>query len=201
MWSRPLERRQLGDGRPAELAAPDHQRVVEQAALLQVGQERGDRPVPLAGELAVVRFEVVVVVPGLAGAAPDLDEPHAALEQPPGDQELPGRACRGRTARGSACGSRLDVEGVGRLGLHPVGQLERLDARLELRVVLAAVGVPLVEPSHQVELPALLVGSRGVVADVLDQLVDVGVLGVDVGPLVGAGQEAPTASSAWPTIG
>ena len=33
----------LGAGGPAELAAPDDQRLVEQAALLQVGQQTGDR--------------------------------------------------------------------------------------------------------------------------------------------------------------
>ena len=37
----------LGDGCPAELAAPDHQGVVEQPSTLQVGQEPGDRLVDL----------------------------------------------------------------------------------------------------------------------------------------------------------
>ena len=36
--------RQLDRRRAAELAAPDDQRVVEQPALLQVGEQRGDRP-------------------------------------------------------------------------------------------------------------------------------------------------------------
>ena len=35
--------RPLGGRRAAELAAPDHQRVVEQAARLQVVQQAGDR--------------------------------------------------------------------------------------------------------------------------------------------------------------
>ena len=33
----------LGAGRPAELAAPDDQGLLEQAALLQVGEQAGDR--------------------------------------------------------------------------------------------------------------------------------------------------------------
>ena len=49
-----VEARQLGDRRAAELAAPDHQRAVEQAALLEVGEEGGDGLVPLAGQLAMV---------------------------------------------------------------------------------------------------------------------------------------------------
>ena len=40
-------------------------------------------------QLAVADFEVVVAVPRLALAVPDLHEPHAALDQPPGDQHLP----------------------------------------------------------------------------------------------------------------
>ena len=34
------------------------------------------------------------------------------------------------------CGSRRDVERLGRLGLHAEAELERLDAGLERRVVL-----------------------------------------------------------------
>ena len=38
-------------------------------------------------------------------------------------------------------GSRGDVEGVAGVHLHAIGQLERLDARFELRVVLTLAGV------------------------------------------------------------
>ena len=44
----------LGHRRAAELAAPDDQRLVEQAALLEVREQAGDRPVGLAAQLAVV---------------------------------------------------------------------------------------------------------------------------------------------------
>ena len=83
-------------------------------------------------------FDVVVVVPRLAGAAPDLHEAHAALQQPPRDQQLPAVQCRRRTASRIVLRLAVDVERVGRLGLHAVGQLERLDAGFELRVVAAA---------------------------------------------------------------
>ena len=49
-----------------------------------------------------------------------------------------------------------DVEGVAGVHLHAIGQLERLDARFQLRVVVAAPLVALVELLQQVELPALL---------------------------------------------
>ena len=81
----------LGGRLAAELAAPDDQRLVEQAAALEVGDQPGDRPVGVAGVLGVVGDEVgvgvpVVVVVGTAGV--DLDEPDAALDQPPSDQAL-----------------------------------------------------------------------------------------------------------------
>ena len=48
----------LGRRLPAELAAPDDQRRVEQAALLQVLEQPGDRLVGLAGVLVVVLDQV-----------------------------------------------------------------------------------------------------------------------------------------------
>ena len=121
---------ELDGRRPAELAAPDDQRVVEHPALLEVGQQGGDRPVDLAGQLAVVRLDLGVVVPGLAGAVPELDVADAALQQPAGDQGLPAvdagavqvadrlaargrrrrrrrpRSASGRPARTTGCGPR-----------------------------------------------------------------------------------------------
>ena len=65
-----------------------------------------------------------------------------------------------------------DVEGVGRLHLHPVCQLHRLDARLQLRVLRALLLVPAVQLLHQIELLSLLLAVEGRVPDVFDQLVD-----------------------------
>ena len=156
--------------------------------LLEVGEQGADRLVALAGELGVVDFDVVVVVPRLALAVPDLHEPHAALDQPAGDQNLPGLRA---VAVGfeHVLGLAADVEGLGRFALHAVGQLEAVDAGVEGRVVAALLFVLLVEGGERVELPPLGVGRQPLVADVLDQLVDLGVLRVDVGALVDAGQK------------
>ena len=85
----------------------------------------------------------------------------------------------------------VDVEGVGRFGLHAVGQLERLDAGFELGVAAARL-----ERCRSLSLRSRSScrrcsagASQAVVADVLDQLLNVGVLRVDVGALVGARQE------------
>src|SRR5262249_32437048 len=56
---------QFGDRRAAELAPPEDQRTIKKAALLQVFQERGDGPVPLPGQVAVLLLQAVVVVPRL----------------------------------------------------------------------------------------------------------------------------------------
>src|SRR3954454_6411820 len=74
---------ELDGGGAAELAAPDDQGVLEHPALLQILEERADGLVALAAELAVAGLEVVVIVPRLPGAVPELDEADSALEQPP----------------------------------------------------------------------------------------------------------------------
>ena len=76
----------LGHRHPAELAAPDDQRALEQPAPLQVGQEPGDRLVGPRAHPGVVRLDVVVGVPAVDVARVELDEPDAALDQPAGQQ-------------------------------------------------------------------------------------------------------------------
>ena len=165
---------QLDRRRAAEFAAPDHQRVVEHAPLLQIGQQGGDRLVDLAGELAVIRFDVVVVVPRLAGAVPELHEAHAALEEPPGDQRLPAMHA---AAIQVAHVLRLagEVERLGRLGLHAEGQLERLNAGLEPRIGPARAGARR-SASAADRAAAAAWRSWRAAADVLDQLVELLVL-------------------------
>ena len=93
----------LGHRRPAELAAPDHQRLVEHAALLQVLDERGRSLVDLRGGPLDVLFDHAVMVPV---AMVELDEPHAPLGQPPGQQAVGAEravgALRCRTSPGCA---------------------------------------------------------------------------------------------------
>ena len=112
--------------RAAELAAPDHQRVVEQAALLQVLHQRGRRgwSVSLALDLEL-RGQVAVLVP--AGVH-ELHEAHAALDQPPGHQAVVGERCPaasrpGRTSRARLCGSLREVGQLRHARLHPVRHL------------------------------------------------------------------------------
>ena len=136
--------RQLGHGRAAELAAPDHQHLVEEPALLEVRQKSGNGLVPFRGELAVMSNDVLVVVPRLTRATPYLNESHPALEQAASDQELP--RLRARPVQSTnRFGLAADIKGFGGLALHAVSQLERLDPRLERRIVRASRRMPLVQ--------------------------------------------------------
>src|SRR5439155_4183341 len=74
----------LSLGRAAEFAAPEDERRVEQTALFEVGQQRGDRLIGFAGHSQMVFFDVAVRVPLLiagAAAGDDHAEPHAALHK------------------------------------------------------------------------------------------------------------------------
>ena len=81
----------LGSWLAAELAAPDDQRLVKQTAPLQVLDLAGDRLVGVAGVLGMIGDDVVVGVPVVVivrAARVNLDEPHTAFDQPPGQQAL-----------------------------------------------------------------------------------------------------------------
>src|SRR6185503_8047784 len=77
--------------RPAEFGGPDHQGVVEQPAPLEILEEAGDRLVDLRTLAGVVLLDGAMGVPAAGAprrAVVDLDEPHAALHQPPRAQAL-----------------------------------------------------------------------------------------------------------------
>ncbi len=119
----------------AELAAPDDQRVVEQAALLEVGDQGRRRLVGVAALRCDLLGQVAVLVPA---AMKELHEPHAPLAQPPGQQAVGGEgAGRARLGAVQLENVRRLVRHVGQLGhrgLHAVGHLVLRDARGDLRV-------------------------------------------------------------------
>ncbi len=180
---------QFDGGGASEFAAPEDEGVLEEAALFEVGHEGGDGAVDLGGVAADVGFDVVVVIPGLAGAVPELDHADAAFEEASGDEGL---------AAVDVVAVHLadvgwfagDVEGVGGLQLHAEGQFEGFEAGFEAGVAEAGALVFEVQFAEEVELAALDGGVGVGAADVLDQFVDLTELGVDEGPLEDAGQEA-----------
>ena len=87
----------FGGGLAAEFAAPDDERFIEQAALLEVFQQGGDWLVGRAGMVRVIGDEVAVGVPvvvAVSAAGVELHEAHAALHEPAGEQ-----AARAEVAR------------------------------------------------------------------------------------------------------
>src|SRR6516225_3255589 len=127
--------RQLHRRSSAKLAAPDQQRIVQHAALFQVFQKASDGLIAFPGQTAMLRFQIIVAVPGLAGAVPDLDEANAFFQEPAGNEKLP---ALNAGAVQSANVSRLavDVESILGIALHAISQLERLNASFELSIVL-----------------------------------------------------------------
>ena len=69
----------LAVDRPAELAPPDDQGVVEHAALLEILDESVARLVHVTALIGEVAGNVEVLIPA---AVEDLNEAHAALSQP-----------------------------------------------------------------------------------------------------------------------
>ena len=146
-------------GRPAELGRPDDDRLVEQAALLQVGEQTGDRPVDLGTEadLAGAEIEGQSHAPAAVAAVEDLHEPDAAFDQPPARHCGPKVSSRlvepVERLRRRCLARELHHLGHGRL--HAEGQLVRLDPGAQRRVVGIFDGRQ-AQSAEQLELPALL---------------------------------------------
>ena len=82
----------LGDGQSAELAAAHDERFVEHSALLQIGQQRGDRLVHLVRKATMIALDIIVSIPALlilSAAAVKLDEANAVFDQASGGETLP----------------------------------------------------------------------------------------------------------------
>ena len=180
---------QFHGGRAAKFPAPENQGVLKHAALFEIGHERRDRAVDLGRMFADVALDVVVVIPRLPRAVPELHEAHAALQQPPRDERLPSMH-RVAIYRANARRFVANVEGIGRLKLHAERQLERLDARIKLRIAAAGALVAGVEFSQKVKLAALHRGRRVRAADVLDEFLHLAMLRVHERALECAGQES-----------
>ena len=200
----------VASGRAAEFPAPHHERAVEEAALLEIREEPGDGLVDRRRALLHALLEIAVHVPA---AHPHLHKTHAALHETAGNEQAAshflaaaaphataaharsdpgGTGTRSRHAVKLPHGQRLlrEVERVGRFGLHLEGHLHAGDLGLQLAVAIKGLVVHLVEPAHEIELPALLGQAHERVAQVLDQLGDIVAGRVDTGALEPPGKKA-----------
>src|SRR5262249_38521172 len=128
----------LGQGplavdRAAELPAPDDQRVLQEAALLQVLDQGGGGAVHVLALAADLLGQVAVLV---TAAVHELDEADAALDHAPGQQAVAGEAAVRAGLVHAVQVERLPAlpGKVGQLrhgGLHAVGHLVLGDARVD----------------------------------------------------------------------
>src|ERR1051326_4469884 len=111
----------LNRGRTTELAAPDYECVIKHSPLLEVFEQSPDRLIAFLGQVPVINFQIVVAVPRLAGAVPNLDEADAALEEPSRDEHLAALDGAGGSAftavhLANMFGLARDVESIGSEG-------------------------------------------------------------------------------------
>ena len=173
---------------------PDDERVIQQPALLEVGEQAGDRAVRLAGVHGVEVLQRPVLVPRrlvVAAARVQLHHPHAALDQPPRHQRLASKETGAVLVQAVQPASGLvflgDINRLGGVHLHVVGQLVGLDARRELVVFRVPRQVFAVQIPQQVQPFALALA-----ADLLrrTQVNDRIAGGAELRPLVGGRHEA-----------
>ncbi len=144
----------------------------------------------------MVLFQSVVVVPRLALSAPHLYESNAAFKQPARYQKLTSMRTFA-VGFSNVLGFLVEVEGIRCLRLHAKGELECFYAGLELRISRPFLQMARVQGLNEIELFPLLGARKAAVSYVRDELGDVGVLGVEVGALVGSGKKgaSPVAGS------
>ena len=177
----------LAERRAAEFAPPEHERVVEQAAVLEIMDQGGRRGVGVGALDLQLREQVAVLIP--AGVH-QLHEPRAPLEQPPRDQAVVGEASLRVDVGPVAVDHVLRLVGkidqVGYARLHPVGHFVLCDPRLDLGV--AEVGeVPGVHGGDVVEQrPSGLTAHAGGIGEVGHRVAGV----AELHPLEAARQEA-----------
>src|ERR1051325_4856735 len=160
-------RRNFNRRRPPKLTAPDNKGFFEQSAVLEIFKQGTDGLIAFAREAPMIRRDLLVTIPRLTFAMPDLHEAHAAFDQPPGDKDLP--CLRARSVEvANALWLLAYVERIGGIHLHSVREFERLDARFELHVSATPLLMLGIELLKQIELLALLLRRDHRIPNVLD---------------------------------
>src|SRR5262245_45690562 len=128
-------------------------------------------------------LDVGMAIPGLAVSEIDLDDAHATLHKAESHQTASRKVSLSVPL--SRCLTFLpDIENVRRFCLHPIGNFHGLDGRFQLRLARSFFEVPTVELFQQFKLTLLLRQAELLVADVLDELLRIALLGGDVSSLV-----------------
>jgi hypothetical protein len=176
---------------PAELAAPHDERVVEQSAQLEVGDQCRRGAVAVGRERTVPLVVLLVRVPGLVVAfrqVVDLNVAHSSFGEPA--REETGEAEIGLSVHlADRFRLPLDVESLGSFRLHAERHLHRSDLGFEL---CGGAPLHLVEPIQalqEVQLAPLSGAGHAGTPHVRDHAIHFEVRRVDGSTLVRAGQE------------
>ena len=148
----------LDDRQTAHLTAPVDDGGVKQAALLEIHDESGGGLIDLETGCWQAGEDAAVMVPSLV-AGEDGDEADAALNEAAGDEaalaELFGGGFVDAVELPRGLALLHDVERLFGGGLHAGGELEALDARLQIGFAGAGVGVLAVEAVDEIEVAGL----------------------------------------------
>ena len=148
----------------AELAAPDHERLIEETALFQILQQRRDGLVRDAGVRGEFGIEIAVLVPGRKEerheACPALDET-SREETVAGEGTLESRLVRRVTftavesvGLAGCLALAREINQLGRGRLHAEGQFVVFDPRRDLRMTALFI-TPLIERVDRLDTASL----------------------------------------------
>ena len=141
----------------------------------------------------MIFLDLVMVVPGLPFAVPNLHKSNAPFDQSPCHQQLT-RLRRFAVAFANEFRLPLNVKCIRRFHLHPIRLLVALDARLQLRIMPALVQMFSIQRLQQVELATLRGKIQSRIANILDQFFHCGVFCVHIHTLVRCPAKMTTAS-------
>ena len=143
--------------RAAKFAGPNHERVVEHAAFLEVLDQRGHRLVHRPDARAVAALEIIVTIPA---AGENLHKPYALFHEAAGHQTLPtelsGLLALHAVGFANMVGLALQIDDSGYLRLHAEGQFVAFHAGGEVGVAGMLGGVALVEKREFVQRGTLM---------------------------------------------
>ena len=149
----------LGHGCAAKFTAPDDERLVEQAAGLQIGEQAGDGFIDGVAVFAVIHLDAFVRVPLAARTAVELDEAHAVLDEATRQEAVAakngGRLVVHAVELLGGVGLLAEIDRIGSLRLHLKGEFVAFDAGVEFGVAGTRGIVVAIQSTEQVQLLTL----------------------------------------------
>ena len=165
-------RQALLKGRAPELAGPDDQRVIQQAASLQIGQQSGHRLVDPLRAFAHPCFYFVVMVPA---AISHLDEPDSSLGKPPRQQtfaaEIIARFLTDTVKILRRLGLFAQVKNLWGGNLHPESQFIGLNETFDIAIFARIPDIHAIPGLHQIQMLTLQVSGEAGIVEVADHRV------------------------------